>query len=78
VRPEDIAISAQPLRRDNCFAGQVADMVQVAGTVRYRVAVGSGCTLIVRASAERRSTVLGVNESVHVGWDATDMQVLPE
>jgi putative spermidine/putrescine transport system ATP-binding protein len=78
VRPEDIAISAEPLRRDNCFSGQVADMVQVAGTVRYRVAVGSGCTLVVRASAERRTTVLGINAPVHVGWDATDMQVLPE
>jgi putative spermidine/putrescine transport system ATP-binding protein len=78
VRPEDIAISAAPLRHDNHFRGRVVDMVQVAGTVRYRVAVAPACTLIVRASAERRSAVLGVNEPVHVGWDATDMQVLPE
>jgi putative spermidine/putrescine transport system ATP-binding protein len=78
VRPEDIAISAEPRPHDNCFSGRITDMVQVAGTVRYRVAVGAACTLIVRANAERRSGVLAMNEPVHVSWDATDMQVLAE
>jgi len=31
----------------------------------------------VRASAERRATVLTMDDAVHVGWDAADMLVLP-
>lgn len=77
VRPEDITIATIPTGRDNCFPGRITDMVQVAGTVRYRVAVAPGCTLSVRASAERRATVLTMDDAVHVGWDAADMLVLP-
>ena len=78
VRPEDIAIAASPLRHENSFPGRIDDVVQVAGSVRYRVVVEPDCVLSVRASAERRAPVLGMNQSVHLGWDATDMQVLPE
>lgn len=78
VRPEDITISTVPMQRDNCFPGRITDLVQVAGSVRYRVAVTPSCTLSVRASAERRATVLTMDDAVHVGWDAADMLVLPE
>jgi putative spermidine/putrescine transport system ATP-binding protein len=77
VRPEDITIATTPTGRDNCFPGRIVDLVQVAGSVRYRVAVTPGCTLSVRASAERRATVLTMDDAVHVGWDAADMLVLP-
>ncbi|MBS0560345.1 MAG: ABC transporter ATP-binding protein [Proteobacteria bacterium] len=78
VRPEDIVIGPAPTGRENCFAGRVTDLVQVAGSVRYRVAVAPGCTLIVRASAERRAVVLAKDDAVHVGWDAADMRFLSE
>jgi putative spermidine/putrescine transport system ATP-binding protein len=78
VRPEDVIITTTPNGRDNCFPGQITDIVQVAGTVRYRVAVAAGYTLSVRVSAERRATVLTLGGAVHVGWDASDMLVLPE
>ena len=78
VRPEDIAIATTPTGRDNCFPGRITDMVQLAGSVRYRVSVSPACTLIVRASAERRATVLQRDAAVHVGWDAADMLMLPE
>jgi putative spermidine/putrescine transport system ATP-binding protein len=77
IRPEDITIGTIPTGRDNCFPGRIIDLVQVAGSVRYRVAVTPGCTLSVRASAERRATVLAIDDAVHVGWDAADMLVLP-
>ena len=77
VRPEDITIATMPTGRENCFPGRITDLVQVAGSVRYRVAVSPGCTLSVRASAERRATVLAMDDAVHVGWDAADMLVLP-
>jgi putative spermidine/putrescine transport system ATP-binding protein len=77
VRPEDITIATIPTGRDNCFPGRITDLVQVSGSVRYRVAVTPGCTLSVRASAERRATVLTMDAAVHVGWDAADMLVLP-
>ena len=76
IRPEDITIATAPTGRDNCFPGRITDLVQVAGSVRYRVAVTPGCTLIVRASAERRATVLTMDDAVYVGWDAADMLVL--
>ncbi len=78
IRPEDIVIATTPTGRDNCFPGRITDIVQVAGSVRYRVMVAPGCTLSVRASAERRATVLAMDEAVHVGWDAADMLVLPD
>jgi putative spermidine/putrescine transport system ATP-binding protein len=77
VRPEDITIATMPTGRDNCFPGRITDLVQVAGSVRYRVTVAPGCTLSVRSSAERRATVLAMDDAVHVGWDAADMLVLP-
>jgi putative spermidine/putrescine transport system ATP-binding protein len=77
VRPEDIEIATTPTGRDNCFPGRITDLVQVAGSVRYRVAVTPSCTLSVRASAERRATVLTMDDAVYVGWDSADMLVLP-
>ncbi len=76
IRPEDITIATTPTGRDNCFPGRITDLVQVAGSVRYRVAVTPGCTLSVRASAERRATVMTMDDEVYVGWDAEDMLVL--
>ncbi len=76
VRPEDIEIATTPTGRDNCFPGRITDLVQVAGSVRYRVAVTPSCTLSVRASAERRATVLTMDDAVYVGWDAADMLVM--
>jgi hypothetical protein len=52
------------------------DLVQVAGSVRYRVAVTPSD--IERACVgERRATVLTMNDAVHVGWDAADMLGTP-
>jgi ABC-type Fe3+/spermidine/putrescine transport system ATPase subunit len=77
VRPENIAIAMSPPVRDNCFRGRIADKVQVASSIRYRVEIAPGCRVSVRVAAERRTPALAVDETVHVGWDADDMLVMP-
>jgi putative spermidine/putrescine transport system ATP-binding protein len=77
VRPENIAIAIAPPVRDNCFRGRIADKVQVASSIRYRVEIAPGCSVSVRVAAERRTPTLAVDETVHVGWDADDMLVMP-
>jgi putative spermidine/putrescine transport system ATP-binding protein len=77
VRPENITIAITPPARDNCFRGRIADKIQVASSIRYRVEIAPGCSVSVRVGAERRAPALAVDETVHVGWDADDMLVMP-
>ena len=76
IRPENIAIDKMPLSRDNCFHGRITDAVHVAGSVRYRVTIAAGCSVVVRMASARRSPPPAIDENVHVGWDAEDMLVL--
>jgi putative spermidine/putrescine transport system ATP-binding protein len=78
TRPEAIAIGAEPPARDNCFRGRVADKVQVAGSIRYRVAVDSDWWLTVRVASDRRTPLIEIDDEVHVGWDAEDTLLLSE
>ena len=78
IRPEDITIDTAPISHPNQFAGRITDVMQAAGSVRYRVAISPACCLTVRAQLVRRTTVLPVDTEVHVGWDADDVLVLPD
>ena len=77
-RPENIAIGTTPPARENCFPGRITDAVHVAGSVRYRVAITPGCSVVVRTAAGRRIAPPAIDDAVHVGWDAEDMLVLSE
>ncbi|MBV9735702.1 MAG: ABC transporter ATP-binding protein [Acidisphaera sp.] len=77
IRPEDIAIAEAPIERENCFRGRIVDIVHVAGSIRYSVAIAANCTLSVRVRSDRRTAVLPMDAAVHVGWDAQDALVLP-
>ena len=77
VRPENITIGQAPPGRQNCFSGRIVDIVQAAGSIRYRVAISPNCTVTARVVSERRVTVLPMDAAVHVGWDAEDTLVLP-
>jgi putative spermidine/putrescine transport system ATP-binding protein len=76
IRPENIAIDAIPLARHTCLPGRITDVMQSAGSVRYRVAIRPSCILTVRAPLLRRSIVLPVDTDVYVGWDADDVLAL--
>lgn len=78
IRPENIAIGTTPPARENCFLGRITDAVHVAGSVRYRVAIAPGCSVVVRMASGRRVAPPVIDDEVHVGWDAEDMLVLSE
>ena len=78
IRPENIAIGTTPPARENCFSGRITDVVHVAGSVRYRVAIAPGCSVVVRTASGRRAVPPVIDDDVHVGWDAEDMLVLSE
>jgi putative spermidine/putrescine transport system ATP-binding protein len=78
IRPENIGIGTTPPARDNCFSGRVMDAVHVAGSVRYRVAIAPGSSVVVRMATGRRVRPPAIDDEVHVGWDAEDMLVLSE
>jgi ABC-type Fe3+/spermidine/putrescine transport system ATPase subunit len=78
IRPENIAIDTTPPARENCFSGRITDAVHVAGSVRYRVTIAPGCSVVVRTASGRRAAPPAIDDAVHVGWDAEDMLVLSE
>ena len=77
IRPENVVIATAPPVRENCFPGRIVDIVHAAGSVRYRVAISSNCTVIARVASERRVPVLPMDSAAHVGWDAEDTLILP-
>jgi putative spermidine/putrescine transport system ATP-binding protein len=78
VRPEHIAIGRDKPGHANAFPGTVDDVVHGAGTVRYRVRLPPGCIVTVRAKPDRRAPDFAAGDTVAVGWDPEDTQILPD
>jgi putative spermidine/putrescine transport system ATP-binding protein len=77
IRPECIGITVAPQGRDNEVAGSVSDAVFSTGSIRYRVALASGASMVVRHGSDRRNPAFPVGTLVHLGWDREDTLCLP-
>ncbi|MGE0213285.1 MAG: ABC transporter ATP-binding protein [Parvibaculaceae bacterium] len=78
IRPENVEIDTAGAGAENRMKGEVVDAVYTAGTVRYRVKIGSETTLIVRVPSRHGIRLLEPGEMVRVAWKASDTLVVTE
>lgn len=79
IRPEAIRLSDRAAaEQQNCFSGDVIDVVHAAGSMRYRIKLNDACILTVRVPNERRKDPLELGEQVSCSWDLDDTLIIPK
>ncbi len=71
IRPEDIAISAEKLSRDNAYPCTIKNKVFAGAAPTIWVSVGGGKTLSVRSANRATFDSLQLGSPAYVGWQAT-------
>jgi putative spermidine/putrescine transport system ATP-binding protein len=79
LRPESIALSAEPPGLENRFPAVVDAATYTAGSLRYRVVLQpSGTALLVRAPTRLGVPTLQVGQTVWAGWARSDAILVEE
>jgi spermidine/putrescine ABC transporter ATP-binding subunit len=76
VRPERPRLLATDSRADNVFAGTIDELIYLGESVKYRIQLEAGLTLVVRWPFKREGDALAVGDRVTVGWSAADVHLV--
>jgi putative spermidine/putrescine transport system ATP-binding protein len=77
IRPEEIEISSVPLAKQNVLNGRIVEVMLASEAIRYKVQIGNQYNFVIRSSAKRGNQRFSSNEEVFVGWDASEVRVIP-
>ena len=78
IRPANVAMLRHSHSRTDAFAATVVEVVHAAESMRYRVQINDGCSIVVRALSTRGADRYQPGEQVTVGWDPEDVMVMPK
>ena len=78
VRPETIQIDGPDAPGDNRLPGVIVDTTYTAGSLRYRINLGSNTQLTARMPAERKIEAQAPGSQVAVSWRASDTLLLED
>lgn len=78
VRPEKIFVSPERTTAANHLTGTVSDVVYSSGTAHYRIRVAPDMEINQRIAAGSMTRQFEVGDTVHLGWEESDSQLIAE